>query len=183
MILSDSEITREIQCGDLDVDPFDESNVQPASLDIRLGNEFQRFYAGGPLNPLEDTAKTRPEIVEPGNTFSLAPGEFCLGTTSETVELPNDILANVEGRSSWGRNGLAIHITAGVIDPGFRGQITLELKNHNHMPLELEPGTRVGQLVFNRLSNPCNVPYGSERGSQYQDQRGAQPDRLHESGD
>jgi len=110
----------------------------------------------------------------------LRPGEFALATTKETVRMPDNLAANVDGRSSYGRYGLAVHITAGYIDPGFRGQITLELKNNNSHAIELRPGECIAQLVFKRLSEPCNVPYGDERGSHYQGQKGAEPARLHE---
>lgn len=187
MILSDHEIRRALN-GGLEIDPFEPDNVQPASYDVRLGTEFRRFDTGfwptksQKFDPLEDDAGeiTERETVGTVGTFVLEPGEFALATTRETVTLPDHMTANVNGRSSYGRCGLAVHITAGFIDPGFSGEITLELKNNNSVPLELTPGEEIGQLVFKRLSEPCSVPYGSERDSQYQGQTGAQPARLHE---
>lgn len=181
MILSDTEIASEVHYGDLEVTPFEESNIQPASLDIRLGNEFRRFTTTQPVNPLEDDPEeiTEKYDVPDGETFRIYPGEFALATTKEELELPDYLLANVEGRSSWGRWGIMVHITAGLADPGYGGEITLELKNVNQMPIDLPAGYPICQFVFKTLKEPCKRPYGEERGSQYQGQSGAQPARLH----
>jgi len=182
MILPDKEIAKELHYGKLGIEPFDESNIQPASYDVRLGNEITRFHGEGIVDPLEDDPAEiteRYSVTDDGGII-LRPGEFALATTKETVRMPDNLAANVDGRSSYGRYGLAVHITAGYIDPGFRGQITLELKNNNSHAIELRPGECIAQLVFKRLSEPCNVPYGDERGSHYQGQKGAEPARLHE---
>ena len=179
MILSDRDIRRRLEKGDLKVEPLDdpELQIQPASIDMRLGNEFLEFERSNipcihPESEEETDEYTRRRVVENGDDYVLHPGDFVLGTTYETVEIPDDLVAHVLGRSSLGRLGISVHQTAGYIDPGFKGQITLELSNHGPAPVSLSPGQRICQIVFEELSSPALEPYGHEK-SQYQNQSGA----------
>ena len=185
MILSDADIRRRLEAGDLVVEPIDdpELQIQPASIDLRLGREFLEFQRANipcihPDSEQEVHEYVTETTVEDGDEFILHPGDFVLGTTKERVEIPPDLLANVEGRSSLGRLAVVVHATAGVVDPGYRGQITLELSNLGTAPVALKPDTRVSQLVFTELKTPADRPYGSGRGSKYQDQRGPQASRI-----
>jgi len=185
MILSDADIRRRLEAGDLVVEPIDdpELQIQPASIDLRLGREFLEFQRANipcihPDSEQEVHEYVTETTVEEGDAFILHPGDFVLGTTKERVEIPPDLLANVEGRSSLGRLAVVVHATAGVVDPGYRGQITLELSNLGTAPVALKPDTRVSQLVFTELKTPADRPYGSGRGSKYQDQRGPQASRI-----
>ena len=177
MVLSDHDIKIELAAGRIVIDPLGEGLVQPASVDLRLGSDFRVFrnsthVAIDPLTHQPDL--TEQIIVEEGGAFVLHPGQFALGTTLERVALPADILARLEGKSSLGRLGLMIHSTAGYIDPGWDGQITLELSNVANLPILLHPGMRIGQISFERMSSPVDVPYGAPGlGSHYQGQRGA----------
>jgi dCTP deaminase len=177
--LSDHDYMAEMFAkGSLQVTPApSEDQFQPASLDLRLGREFIEFLPDPPEGLVVDVSKPLPKgLVERhvADTFLLHPGRLVLGTTHETVSLPKTLLARVEGRSSLGRIGLAVHVTAGFIDPGFRGQITLEMYNLLPVPILLRAGMRVCQLAFTALTSPCTVPYQGK----YQDQRGVQPSRL-----
>ena len=185
MILSDTDILARLREGDLVIDPLDDvdQQVQPASVDLRLGSEFLEFQRTNiscihPTDEGEVGEYISETVVEEGNEFILHPGDFVLGTTKERVEMPPDLVANVEGRSSLGRLAVVVHATAGFVDPGYRGQVTLELSNLGTAPVALTPGMRVSQLVFTELSSPAERPYGSERGSKYQDQRGPQASRI-----
>ncbi len=185
MILSDADILRRLGEGDLVVEPLDDPDlqVQPASVDLRLGREFLEFRRTNipyihPNDEREIDEYVSERIVEEGEEFILHPGDFVLGTTKERVEIPPDLIAHVEGRSSLGRLAIVVHSTAGLCDPGYRGQITLELSNLGTAPVALTPGMRVSQLTFTELSSPAERPYGSERGSKYQDQAGPQASRL-----
>jgi dCTP deaminase len=185
MILSDADILRRLEEGDLVVEPLDdpELQVQPASVDLRLGREFLEFRRTNipyihPNDEREIDEYVSERIVEEGEEFILHPGDFVLGTTRERVEIPADLIAHVEGRSSLGRLAIVVHSTAGLCDPGYRGQITLELSNLGTAPVALTPGMRVSQLTFTELSSPAERPYGSERGSKYQDQSGPQASRI-----
>ena len=176
MLLSDRDIRQELESGRVGLDPLDISMVQPSSVDVRLDKLFRLFdnHKYQHIDPaLDQPDLTRLVEVEPGDAFVLHPGEFVLGATYEVVSLPDDIAARLEGKSSLGRLGLLTHSTAGFIDPGFSGHVTLELSNVATLPITLWPGMKIGQLCFFRLSSPAEHPYGSEKyGSRYQGQRG-----------
>ena len=181
MLLSDRDITAEIDAGRIALEPYDEAMLQPSSVDVRLDRFFRVFenHRYPHIDPAVDqsdlTRVVEPEGDEP---FILHPGEFVLGSTYEAVTLPDDIAARVEGKSSLGRLGLLTHATAGFIDPGFTGHITLELSNVANLPITLWPGMKIGQLCIFRLSSPAEHPYGSAvYGSRYQGQRGPTPSR------
>lgn len=185
MILSDRDILERLRKGDLVVDPLDDPDVQvqPASIDLRLGHEFLVFR--NPHIPYLDprglsmAEHTERIDVPEGGTFVLHPGEFVLGTTFERVAIPPDLVARVEGRSSLGRLAVVVHATAGFIDPGFEGHITLELSNLGRVPVALYPRMRVSQIVLQEMRSPAARPYGSPgRGSKYQGQRGPQASRI-----
>ncbi|MBA2558933.1 MAG: dCTP deaminase [Propionibacteriales bacterium] len=176
MLLSDRDIRAEIGRGRVVLEPFDADMIQPSSVDVRLDRFFRVFenHRYPHIDPAEDQPElTRP--VEPADDepFILHPGEFVLGSTYEVITLPDDVAARLEGKSSLGRLGLLTHSTAGFIDPGFSGHVTLELSNVATLPIKLWPGMKIGQLCFFRLSSPAENPYGSEKyGSRYQGQRG-----------
>ena len=176
MLLSDRDIRQEINNQRIVLDPWDETMVQPSSVDVRLDRLFRLFdnHKYPHIDPSTDQPDlTRLVEVKPDEPFVLHPGEFVLGATYEVVTLPDDIAARLEGKSSLGRLGLLTHSTAGFIDPGFSGHVTLELSNVATLPITLWPGMKIGQLCFFRLSSPAEHPYGSERyGSRYQGQRG-----------
>ena len=176
MLLSDRDIRQEINDERIVLDPWDEVMVQPSSVDVRLDRLFRLFdnHKYPHIDPSVDQPDlTRLVEVDPDEPFVLHPGEFVLGATYEVVTLPDDIAARLEGKSSLGRLGLLTHSTAGFIDPGFSGHVTLELSNVATLPITLWPGMKIGQLCFFRLSSPAEHPYGSERyGSRYQGQRG-----------
>ena len=183
MLLSDRDILGEIDNGRVRLEPFEAAMVQPSSIDVRLDRFFRTFE--NHRYPHIDPAEDQPELtraVEPvgDEAFILHPGEFVLGSTYEVVSLPDDIAARLEGKSSLGRLGLLTHSTAGFVDPGFSGHVTLELANVANLPIKLWPGMKIGQLCFFRLSSPAEHPYGSEKyGSRYQGQRGPTPSRSH----
>ena len=176
MLLSDRDIRQEINNERIVLDPWDESMVQPSSVDVRLDRLFRLFdnHKYPHIDPsIDQPDLTRLVEVKPDEPFVLHPGEFVLGATYEVVTLPDDIAARLEGKSSLGRLGLLTHSTAGFIDPGFSGHVTLALSNVATLPITLWPGMKIGQLCFFRLSSPAEHPYGSERyGSRYQGQRG-----------
>jgi len=185
MILSDADILRRLEAGDLVVEPLDDPDIQiqPASVDLRLGREFLEFqHANIPcIHPnAEGEVDEYVELteVEEGGEYILHPGDFVLGTTHERVEIPDDLIAHVEGRSSLGRLAIVVHATAGLCDPGYKGQITLELSNLGTAPVALTPGMRISQLTFTELKTPADRPYGAERGSKYQDQTGPQASKI-----
>lgn len=183
MLLSDRDIRAEIQAGRLAIDPFEPNLVQPSSVDVRLDGVFRVF--NNTRYTHIDPAQRQDELtalVEPkaGEPFVLHPGEFALGSTLERCSLPDDLAGRLEGKSSLGRLGLLTHSTAGFIDPGFGGHITLELSNVANLPITLWPGMRIGQLCLIRLSSPAEHPYGSAAvGSKYQGQRGPTPSRAY----
>ena len=182
MLLSDRDILAEVDRGRVGLNPWDPAMVQPSSIDVRLDRFFRVFenHRYPHIDPAEDQSELTREVVVEGNDdpFILHPGEFALGSTYEVVSLPDDIAARVEGKSSLGRLGLLTHATAGFIDPGFTGHVTLELANVATLPIKLWPGMKIGQLCFFRLSSPAEHPYGSEKyGSRYQGQRGPTPSR------
>jgi len=185
MILSDADILRRLEQGDLVVEPLDDPDIQiqPASVDLRLGREFLEFqHANIPcIHPnSEDEVSDYVEetVIEEGGEFILHPGDFVLGTTHERVAIPDDLIAHVEGRSSLGRLAIVVHATAGLCDPGYEGQITLELSNLGTAPVALTPGMRISQLTFTELKTPADRPYGAERGSKYQGQSGPQASKI-----
>ncbi|MBB6647521.1 dCTP deaminase [Halobellus ruber] len=185
MILSDDDILARLEAGDLVVDPLDdiEMQVQPASVDLRLGEEFLEFQRANiscihPNREAEISEYVEETVVPEGEEFILHPGDFVLGTTKERVEIPDDLVAHVEGRSSLGRLAIVVHATAGLADPGYEGQITLELSNLGTAPVALTPGMRISQLTFTELTTPAARPYGAERGSKYQGQSGPQASRI-----
>ncbi|HEY6739739.1 MAG TPA: dCTP deaminase [Actinopolymorphaceae bacterium] len=183
MLLSDRDIRLEIDKGRVVLDPFEPAFVQPASIDVRIDRYFRVFE--NHRYPHIDPAKEQPELTrmiecEPDEPFILHPGEFVLGSTYEQVTLPDDIASRLEGKSSLGRLGLLTHSTAGWIDPGFSGHVTLELSNVATLPIKLWPGMKIGQMCFFRLSSPADQPYGSgASGSRYQGQRGPTPSRSY----
>lgn len=183
MLLSDRDILSEIDRERVVLDPFEPTMIQPSSIDVRLDKYFRTFenHRYPHIDPAEDQADlTHPMTAENGEAFILHPGEFVLGSSYEQVTLPDDIAARVEGKSSLGRLGLLTHATAGFVDPGFSGHVTLELANVATLPIKLYPGMKIGQLCFFRLSSPAEHPYGSEKyGSRYQGQRGPTPSRSY----
>jgi len=185
MILSDVDILGRLEDGNLEIDPIDDldTQVQPASVDLRLGEEFLEFQRTNIPYIHPDSADEVDDYVtethvDEGDDFILHPGDFVLGTTKERVSIPADLLATVQGRSSLGRLAIVIHATAGIVDPGYVGQITLELSNLGTAPVALSPGMRVSQLIFTELKTPAKRPYGEERGSKYQGQSGPQASRI-----
>ena len=185
MLLSDRDIRAEIDAGRVVLDPWDPAMVQPSSIDVRMDKWFRLF--DNHKYPVIDPAQDQPELtrlieVDPAEGFVLHPGEFVLGSTLETITLPDDLAARVEGKSSLGRLGLLTHATAGFVDPGFSGHVTLELSNVATLPIRLWPGMKVGQLCFFRLPSAAEHPYGSkEYGSHYQGQRGPTASRSFDS--
>lgn len=185
MLLSDRDINAQISAGRVRLDPWDPEMVQPSSVDVRLDRYFRIFE--NHRYPVIDPAAEQNELtrmVTPNgdDPFVLHPGEFVLGATYEYVTLPDDVAARLEGKSSLGRLGLLTHSTAGFIDPGFNGHITLELSNMSTLPLKLYPGMKIGQLCFFQLSSPAERPYGSaSTGSHYQGQRGPTASRSYQN--
>ena len=176
MLLSDRDIRAEIAANRVGVEPFEEAMIQPSSVDVRLDKFFRVFenHKYSVIDPSTEQAElTREVIAEGDEPFILHPGEFVLASTYEVITLPDDIAGRLEGKSSLGRLGLLTHSTAGFIDPGFSGHITLELSNVANLPVTLFPGMKIGQLCLIKLSSPAEHPYGSEKyGSRYQGQRG-----------
>ena len=176
MLLSDRDIKAEISAGRVKVEPFDSAMIQPSSVDVRLDRFFRVFenHKYSVIDPsIEQADLTREVAVEASEEFILHPGEFVLASTYEVITLPDDIAGRLEGKSSLGRLGLLTHSTAGFIDPGFSGHITLELSNVANLPVKLFPGMKIGQLCLIKLSSPAENPYGSALyGSRYQGQRG-----------
>ena len=181
MLLSDRDIKSQVESGRVKLDPYSPELIQPASIDVRLDRFFRVFE--NHRYPHIDPSVEQPDLtrlIEAASDapFILHPGEFVLGSTYELVSLPDDIAGRLEGKSSLGRLGLLTHSTAGWIDPGFSGHVTLELANVATLPIKLYPGMKIGQFCFFRLSSPSEHPYGSEKyGSRYQGQRGPTPSR------
>ncbi|MDT7785515.1 MAG: dCTP deaminase [Pseudonocardiales bacterium] len=183
MLLSDQDLRKEVESGRLLLEPFDVEMVQPSSIDVRLDRFFRVFnntkytHIDPAMQQDELTSLVEAPADEP---FVLHPGEFVLGSTYEMVTLPDDLAGRLEGKSSLGRLGLLTHSTAGFIDPGFSGHITLELSNVANLPITLHPGMKIGQLCLFKLSSPAEHPYGSKQaGSRYQGQRGPTPSRAY----
>ncbi|MBV8693151.1 MAG: dCTP deaminase [Actinobacteria bacterium] len=185
MILSDKTIREEIDAGRIVIDPLDKDCIQPSSVDLHLDRYFRVFlnHTMRVIDVKEDQEELT-ELVEIGedDSFVLHPGEFVLGSTSERVTLPTDLVARLEGKSSLGRLGLLIHSTAGFVDAGWDGHLTLELSNVANLPIALYPGMKIGQISFLRMTTPADTPYGSAAvGSKYQGQRGPTPSRYFEN--
>jgi len=181
VLLSDRDIRAEVASGRVKVEPFTEAMIQPSSVDVRLDRFFRVFenHKYSVIDPsIEQADLTREVAVAPDEFFILHPGEFVLASTYEVITLPDDIAGRLEGKSSLGRLGLLTHSTAGFIDPGFSGHITLELSNVANLPVKLFPGMKIGQLCLIKLSSPAEHPYGSAvYGSRYQGQRGPTPSK------
>ena len=184
MILSDRSIREQLELGRIVIDPFDETCVQPSSVDLHVDRTFRTFHNS--RYPFIDVKKEMPGLtelveVEDGSPFILHPGEFVLGSTLERVSIPDDLVARLEGKSSLGRLGLLIHSTAGYVDPGWDGYLTLELSNVANLPITIYPRMKIGQISFFRLTSEAMTPYGTkERGSKYQGQRGPTASRFFE---
>ncbi|HUE26769.1 MAG TPA: dCTP deaminase [Solirubrobacteraceae bacterium] len=181
-VLSDGTILQLVEDGQIRIDPWDPGLVQPASVDLRLGDSFRVFhnYRVSTIDLRRPPENLTEEFVLPEDeAFVIHPGEFCLGRTLEWVELPDDIVARIEGKSSLGRLGLIVHATAGFCDPGWKGTLTLELNNLTRVPIQLYPGLPIAQLSFMTLDAPARRPYGSPGlGSHYQGQRAATESRY-----
>ncbi len=182
MVLSDRTIRALLAEGRIEIDPYDESLVQPSSVDVRVDRCFRVFRNS--RYPFIDVRVEQEDLtelveIEDDQPFILHPGEFVLGSTLERVRLPDDLVARLEGKSSLGRLGLLIHSTAGFVDPGWDGHVTLELSNVANLPITIYHGMKIGQLSFMQLTEPAERPYGSHTlGSKYQGQRGPTPSRY-----
>lgn len=185
MLLSDRDIKAELASGRIALEPFDAEMVQPSSVDVRMDRFFRLFdnHKYSVIDPAQEQPDlTRLVEARPDEAFVLHPGEFVLASTYEVVTLPDDVAARLEGKSSLGRLGLLTHSTAGFIDPGFSGHVTLELSNVATLPITLWPGMKIGQLCFFRLSSAAENPYGSSvYGSRYLGQRGPTASRSHKN--
>ena len=184
MVLSDRSIRESLDSGHIVVDPLGEGCIQPASVDIRIDRHIRVFLAPEEYSVVDVRTNldgiTRPDEIPDPAPYVLEPGEFILANTIENVELPDDVVARLEGKSSLGRLGLMVHATAGYIDPGFKGQLTLEISNVARARISIFYGMKIGQVSFLRLSTPAENPYGSGvLGSKYQGQLGPTPSRLH----
>lgn len=181
-VLSDGTILRFVEEGRIRIDPWSPELVQPASVDLRLGDSFRVFHnhRASAIDLRRPPENLTEEVIVPREeSFIIHPGEFCLGRTLEWVELPGDVVARIEGKSSLGRLGLIVHATAGFCDPGWKGTLTLELNNLTRIPIKLYPGLEIAQLSFMTLDRPARHPYGSpELGSHYQGQRAATESRY-----
>jgi dCTP deaminase len=185
VILSDRDLRAEIDGGRIIIEPYDATCVQPSSIDVKVSNLFRVFrnHSAAVLDVKKDLSDLTELVeVEPDGVFMLHPGEFVLGSTLERVAVPYDLVARVEGKSSLGRLGLLIHSTAGFVDAGFDGHVTLELANVANLPITLYPGMKIGQISFMKMTSPAEKPYGSgASGSKYQGQRGPTPSRYFEN--
>lgn len=185
MILSDRSIREALEAGRIVIDPLDPASIQPSSVDLRLDRQFRVFrnHTLGHIDVREDLSDLTTLIcADETDPFILHPGEFVLGCTLERVALPDDLVGRLEGKSSLGRLGLLIHSTAGFVDAGFDGQLTLELSNVASLPITLFPGMKIGQVSFHRMTTPADNPYGAGKlRSKYQSQRGPMPSRYWEN--
>lgn len=176
MILSDRTIREYLLQGRIGIDPIDYKDIQPSSIDLHLGYEFIRCQETGIIDTLSSARAAGKLVGEKDYAFIIEPGQFALGTTVERISVPDDLVARIEGKSSLGRLGLMVHITAGFVDPGFQGQLTLELYNVNKSPIVLHPGMKIAQISFMKMTTPADRPYGTEGlGSHYQNQEGPTP--------
>lgn len=196
MVLSDRDIIKRLRKGDLIIKDVNmDTQVGPSSVDLRLGNRFRMFKMSD--HPMIDPADYNDELIRKwddadakveecsytrlyisSKPFIIHPGEFVLASLKEYVSIPDDLVGRLEGRSSLGRVGLMVHSTAGYVDPGFRGHLTLELANVGKLPIKLYPGMRICQIVFQNMTSPALTPYGSKKGSKYQDETGATQSRI-----
>jgi dCTP deaminase len=187
VVLSDKTIRAEIEAGRIEFDPYDSDLIQPSSIDVRVDRRFRVFHnARYPYIDVRQPMEELTELVEieGDEPFILHPGEFVLGQTLEKVTLPDDIVARLEGKSSLGRLGLLIHSTAGFVDPGFSGNLTLELSNVANLPITIYEGMPIGQISFMRMDGPVEVPYGAkDKGSKYQGQGEPTPSRFYKNFD
>jgi dCTP deaminase len=185
VVLSDRTIAARIAEGRIRIDPYDDALLQPSSVDVRVDDTFRVFHnARYPYIDVKQQQEALTELVEISGDepFILHPGEFVLGATLERITLPDDLVARLEGKSSLGRLGLLIHSTAGFIDPGFDGHVTLELSNVANLPITIYRGMKIGQISFMQMTEPASAPYGSSQlGSKYQGQRGPTPSRYYEN--
>jgi len=185
VVLSDATIARYLAEGRIEIDPYDQSLLQPSSVDVRVDTLFRVFHNNRyPFIDVKTAQEDLTELVEVSETqpFVLHPGEFVLGSTLERVRLPEDLVARLEGKSSLGRLGLLIHSTAGFIDPGWDGHVTLELSNVANLPITIYPGMKIGQISFMQMTEPAATPYGaSELGSKYKGQKGPTPSRYYKN--
>ena len=187
VILSDRTLREQLAAGRIVIEPLDESLIQPSSIDVRISNLFRVFrnHTRGIIDVKLDMVDLTELIEIPEGSdepFMLHPGEFVLGSTLERIGVPDDLVGRVEGKSSLGRLGLLIHSTAGFIDAGFDGHITLELANVASLPITLYPGMKIGQVSFMQMTTSADKPYGSgASGSKYQGQRGPTPSRYFEN--
>src|SRR5438445_12059880 len=183
MILSDRSIREELAAGRIVIYPLDESCIQPSSVDLHIDRYFRVFlnHAMGFIDVKQDQEELTELVgIKEDDVFILHPGEFVLGSTLERVALPDDLVARLEGKSSLGRLGLLIHSTAGFVDAGWNGHLTLELSNVANLPITLYPGIKIGQISFLRMTTAAEHPYGStETASKYQGQRGPTPSRYY----
>jgi len=181
-VLSDGTIRRLVEDGRIKIEPWDPARIQPASVDLRLGDSFRVFnnHKVTAIDLRQPPENLTEEVIVPeGEAFVIHPGEFCLARTLEWVEIPDDIVARIEGKSSLGRLGLIVHATAGFCDPGWKGTLTLELNNLTRIPIKLWPGLLIAQLSFMTLDSAAERPYGSDGlGSHYQGQRAATASRY-----
>ena len=185
MILSDRDIRAAIEAKRITIDPFDPAAIQPSSVDLHVDRFFRTFHNA--RYPYIDVKKPMDDLTElvdvkEDEPFILHPGEFVLGSTLECVTLPDDLVARLEGKSSLGRLGLLIHSTAGFVDAGWNGHLTLELSNVANLPITIYPTMKIGQISFYKMSSPADNPYGSKKvGSKYQGQEGPTPSRYYEN--
>src|SRR5919199_5834285 len=185
MVLSDRTIARLLDDGRIEIDPYDPALLQPSSVDVRVDRFFRVFHNNrypyiDVREPMEDL--TELVEVEDDRPFVLHPGEFVLGSTLERIRLPDDLVGRLDGKSSLGRLGLLIHSTAGFIDPGWDGHVTLELSNVANLPITIYPGMKIGQISFMQMTEPAATPYGAAAiGSKYKGQRGPTASRYYEN--
>jgi dCTP deaminase len=181
VVLSDKTIREQLAAGRIEIDPYDPALLQPSSVDVRVDRYFRVFRNSRyPYIDVKQEQEDLTEMVEVGDEpFILHPGEFVLGSTLERVKLPDDLVARLEGKSGLGRLGLLIHSTAGFIDPGWDGHVTLELSNVANLPITIYPGMKIGQISFMQMTEPAATPYGSSSiGSKYKGQKGPTPSRY-----
>ncbi len=185
VILSDRTLREQIEAGRIVIEPFDPACIQPSSIDVKIGNLFRVFrnHTSAVIDVKQDQGDLTELItIADDGVFMLHPGEFVLGSTVERIGVPDDMVSRIDGKSSLGRLGLIIHSTAGFIDPGFDGHVTLELTNIATLPITLYPGMKIGQVSFMQMTTTADHPYGKgARGSKYQGQRGPTPSRYWEN--